>query len=68
MPVSGHKMKMILNCNSYPVSLEHKGKSVVTTEELFSTLQKRDVLKLKTMNKSIHKIIHFISNSCRSRN
>lgn len=57
--------EMILNFNSYPVPQAHKEKSVVTTKELFSTLPKRDVLKLKTMNKSIHKIIHFISNTCR---
>lgn len=59
MPFSGHKMEMVLNINSYPVSQGHKGKSVTTTEELFSTFLKRHVLKLKTMNKSIHEIIHF---------
>lgn len=54
--------------NFYPISPEHKGKSVPTTEELFSTLLKRDVLKLKTMKKSTHKIIRFTSNSCRPHN
>lgn len=53
-------MKMVLNVNSDPVSQGQKGKSVTTTEELFSTLLKRHVLKLKTMNKSIYKIIHFL--------
>lgn len=50
---------MVLNFNSYLVLPKHKGKSV-TTEGLFSTLLKRHVLKLKTMNKSIYKIIHFL--------
>lgn len=52
-------MKMVLNFNSYLVLLGHKGKAVMTTEELFSSLLKRHVLKLKPMNKSIYKIIHF---------
>lgn len=51
---------MVLNFNSYLVLPKHKGKSVTTTEGLFSTLLKRHVLKLKTMNKPIYKIIHFL--------
>lgn len=52
-------MKMVLNFNSYPASPGHKG-IYVATEELFSILLKRHVLKLKTMNKSIYKITHFL--------
>lgn len=51
MPFSGHKMKMVLNFNSYLVLPEHKRKSMTTTEELFSTLLKRHILKLKTVKK-----------------
>ena len=60
LPFSGHKIKMVLNFNSYLVLPGHKEKPVTTTKELFSTLLKRHVVKLKTMNKSIYKIIHFL--------
>lgn len=53
-------MKMVLNFNPYLVLPVHKRKSVTTTEELFSTLLKKHVLKLKTMNKSTYEIIHFL--------
>lgn len=53
-------MKMVLNFNSYLILPGHKRKSVTTTKELFSTLLKKHVLKLKTMNKSTYKMIHFL--------
>lgn len=43
-------MKMVLNFNSYLVLPGHKRKSV-TNEELFSTLLKRYILKLKNHEK-----------------